>query len=90
MRRPPLRLPDGLPGETVLVNIFNPIENRRNGGKVRPAVLLREISGHYRTVGLTSNPKFGDGQPRRPVPNPKLIGLAGPGYIWGFPTSVSS
>jgi hypothetical protein len=70
------------PGDVVLVNLINGIENRRSLGKVRPAVLVEPSSGHWKVVGLTTRSTYIDGSPRVSIPNPVSIGLSGPGFLW--------
>lgn len=46
-------------------------------------VILWRDGGHIRAVGLATKPRFDDGTPRVPVPNPAAQGLYEPGYLWG-------
>jgi hypothetical protein len=71
------------PGELVWARVMNPFENRSSTGKPRPVVLVERTGGHWRTMGLTTNPTHRDGSPRHRVPNWKPVGLPGPGFIWG-------
>jgi hypothetical protein len=73
----------GKPGEVVWANCGHPLEDGISTGKWRPMVLVRRSGGHWVAVGLTTNPRFMDGQARTPIPNPRWAGLSGPGYIWG-------
>lgn len=70
-------------GEVVWINVLNAIENRFATGKERPAVLVRRDGGHWVTMGLTTRDKYLDGSPRQSIPNPRAVGLKGPGYLWG-------
>lgn len=45
-------------------------------------VLVRRAGSSWAAVGLTTNPAYADGEARPPIPNPRWIGLSGPGYIW--------
>ena len=75
-------LANGEPGEVVWANCWNSLENPRATGKFRPAVLLRRDLGHFRLIGLTTNPKFRDGKKRIEIPDPAALGLQRPGFIW--------
>ncbi len=70
-------------GDVVLVNLFNALENRRATGKLRPAVLIRRDGGQWVVAGLTTNPRYSDGSPRVPAPDPAAIGLRCQGWLWG-------
>jgi hypothetical protein len=72
-----------LPGEIVWANCGHPLEDNSSAGKWRPMVLVRRTDAHWAAVGLTTNPRFGDGSGRPPVPNPRWAGLRGAGYLWG-------
>ena len=65
------------------VNIMNPLENEDSQGKLRPAVLVSQLGGHWRVMGLTRKSTYMSGEPRRPIPNYAAVGLNGPGFIWG-------
>lgn len=71
------------PGEVVWVSIFNSLENRSAWGKFRPALLVKRDGGLWQTMGLTTNSTYRDGSSRVPIPNPTLVGLRGPGFLWG-------
>lgn len=71
------------PGDVVIINLLNALENRSAVGKRRPAVLIRRVNGHWVTMGLTTNPRYRDGTPRVQIPNPGAVGLRGPGWLWG-------
>ena len=73
----------GKPGEVVWANCGHPLEDDSSAGKWRPMVLVRRTGANWAAVGLTTNPRFGDGQARAAIPNPRWAGLSGPGYIWG-------
>lgn len=73
----------GEPGEVVWVRIFNSLESRSSTGKFRPAVLVSRDGGLWATIGLTTNSTYRDGTARVPIPNPALVGLSGPGFLWG-------
>jgi hypothetical protein len=78
-------------GMVVLAAVYNPFENPKSVGKVRPAVLVEREGGHWWVMGLTSKSHYQSGKPRTPVPDPARVGLAGPGYLWGDRlTSVSA
>lgn len=70
-------------GDVVIVNLLNAIENRSTRGKRRPAVLIRRENGHWATMGLTTNPRYQGGGSRIAIPDPKAVGLRGPGWLWG-------
>ncbi|MGI8632122.1 MAG: hypothetical protein ACR2NA_06175 [Solirubrobacterales bacterium] len=70
-------------GDVVLVDLLNALENQRATGKLRPAVLIRRDGGHWLVAGLTTNPRYSDGSPRVPVPDPAAIGLHREGWLWG-------
>jgi hypothetical protein len=62
---------------------YNSNENRAAAGKTRPAMLVERIDGHWLAVGFTTNSTFKTtGDPRIPIPNPRRVGLGGPGYLW--------
>ena len=71
------------PGELVLADCRNSLENRAARGKYRPMVVIRREDGHLRALGLTTNPAFRSGVPRVAIPNPTSVGLYKPGYLWG-------
>ena len=71
------------PGEVVLADCRNSLENRSSTGKLRPMFVIRRDAGHIRAVGLTTNPRFSSGTPRLAIPNPIAQGLRGPSYLWG-------
>lgn len=73
----------GEPGELVWVSIFNSLENRSAKGKTRPAILVDRDGGQWQTMGLTTNATYRDGSPRVAIPNFAVVGLQGPGYLWG-------
>jgi hypothetical protein len=82
MRNPRL-LPDQIAGEVVLARCFNPHENPRSRGKVRPMVLWRREGGHWLAMGLTRKSSYDTtGQPRTPIPDPAALGLDGQGFLW--------
>lgn len=88
--RPPADAPYA-PGEVILMNFYNALENRHSTGKVRPAVLVERHDGHWLAVGLTTRSSYANGDARTPVPNHQAVGLKGPGYIWtGRPDHVSA
>jgi hypothetical protein len=70
-------------GDVVIINLLNALENRHTAGKRRPAVLIRRENGHWKTMGLTTNPRYLGGGERVAIPNPCEVGLRGPGYLWG-------
>lgn len=70
-------------GDVVLVDLFNALENPRATGKLRPAVLIRRDGGQWLVAGLTTKPRYSDGSPRVPVPDPAAIGLRSQGWLWG-------
>jgi len=70
-------------GDLVVARVLNSLENRDSRGKARPVVLVEEVDGHWRVAGLTTNPRRRDGSLRLRVPNPILVGLRGPGFLWG-------
>ncbi len=70
-------------GDVVIINLLNALENRHTTGKRRPAVLIRRENGHWKTMGLTTNPRYRDGGARVAIPNPCAVGLRGPGWLWG-------
>jgi hypothetical protein len=72
-------------GDVVIVRHYNSIENPEARGKPRPAVLVRQQPKPqaWLVMGLTTKPQHLDGTPRVPVPNPTILGLSGPGFLWG-------
>lgn len=70
-------------GDVVIINLLNAIENRQTTGKRRPAVLIRRENGHWKTMGLTTNPRYRDGGARVAIPDPRAVGLRRPGWLWG-------
>ena len=81
---------DDKAGAVVLVRLLNALEDRTTTGKWRPALLIRRLGGQWKTMGLTTLDKYKDGSPRIAIPNPRMVGLRGPGYIWGERTSMIS
>jgi hypothetical protein len=78
-------------GELTWASVRNPLENRASVGKDRPVVVVEREGGHYRTVGLTTRTQYRDGGARVAIPNPRRVGLSGPGFLWGNKlTNVSS
>lgn len=78
------------PGEVVLANCLNSLENRAATGKLRPMLVVRRDAGHIRSVGLTRGSRFGSGIDRVAIPNPTAQGLSRPGYIWGDKVTMIS
>lgn len=70
-------------GMVVLAFVSNPLENPNCKGKLRPVVLVERVSGHWRVMGLTTNPRYRTGMARVAVPDPAHVGLRGPSYLWG-------
>lgn len=70
-------------GEVVLGTVINGIENPRAKGKPRPVVLVSNRGSLWRGAGLTTLNAYRDGNPRVAVPNPREVGLNGPGFLWG-------
>lgn len=70
-------------GMVVLASVSNPLENPQCTGKIRPVVLVERVCGHWRVMGLTTNPRYRTGLARVAVPDPAHVGLRGPGYLWG-------
>jgi hypothetical protein len=52
-------------------------------------ILLHRESGHWMAMGLTTNPKYRNGQPRTPIPDPAALGLTPQGFLWGRLTRIS-
>ena len=77
------RSPTLEPGEVVLADCRNSLEDRASRGKFRPMVVIRREDGHLRALGLTTNPAFLDGTPRVAIPNPTSVGLLKRGFLWG-------
>jgi hypothetical protein len=71
-----------IPGELVWARIINGIENPSSTGKSRPVVLIEPHGWAWRTIGLTTNPRYRDGNPRIAIPDPWAVGLNRPGWIW--------
>jgi len=71
------------PGELVWANIINGLENPAATGKSRPVVLIESKGSTWRTMGLTTNPRYRDGRPRVAIPNPGAVGLKSQGWLWG-------
>lgn len=70
-------------GDIVVAAVRNPIEDRSSRGKLRPFILVNRVDGHWRGMGLTTNPRYASGLPRLPIPNFQNVGLNRPGYLWG-------
>ena len=70
-------------GNVVLACVYNPLENCKSRGKIRPVVLVEDDGGHWRVAGLTTSPRRQNGKPRVAIPNPFAVGLRGPGHLWG-------
>jgi hypothetical protein len=66
----------------VWASIVNGIENPLARGKARPVVLVEPSGWAWRTIGLTTRPRHYDGTPRVAVPNPHVVGLKFPGWLW--------
>jgi hypothetical protein len=79
----PKLTPQPGPGQVVWVQIFNPFENPGATGKWRPGILVRRCAGHWTVIGLTTNRRYRNGRDRTAIPQPRAIGLPGPGFIWG-------
>jgi hypothetical protein len=73
---------DLAPGELVWANIINGLENSRATGKARPVVLIEARGSAWKTMGLTTNPRYRDGSPRIAIPDPMAVGLKGQGWLW--------
>lgn len=84
------RAPALEPGEVVWANVLNPLENTKSRNKPRPAILLRRQGNGWRVMGLTTNPTYADGRSRVPVADPEALGLHGPTFFWGRPTTICS
>lgn len=70
-------------GDIVVAGVRNPFENPNSKGKNRPFVLVKRVDGHWRGMGLTTNPHYANGAPRQAIPNPTAVGLQRPGFLWG-------
>jgi hypothetical protein len=70
------------PGELVWANIINGLENPTATGKARPVILIESRGSAWRTMGLTTNPRYRDGSPRVAIPDPWAVGLKAPGWLW--------
>ncbi|MEX2441375.1 MAG: hypothetical protein WD400_01880 [Pontimonas sp.] len=71
------------PGELVWANIINGLENKTATGKARPVILIEPRGAAWKTMGLTTNPRYRDGSPRVAITNPGDVGLKAPGWLWG-------
>ena len=71
------------PGELVWANIINGLENRTATGKARPVILIEPKGAAWKTMGLTTNPRYRDGSPRVAISDPGAVGLKAPGWLWG-------
>jgi len=78
--RPPASLERG---ELVWARIINGIENPLAMGKVRPVILVEAQGWQWKTMGLTTNPRYRDGSPRLAIPDHSVVGLRAPGWLWG-------
>ena len=58
-------------------------ENPLATGKTRPVILIEARGSQWRTLGLTTNPRYRDGGPRVAVPYPYAVGLRKAGWLWG-------
>jgi hypothetical protein len=72
-----------LPGELVWASIINGLEDRSATGKFRPVVLVEARGSQWRTMGLTTKPRYRDGSARAPIPDHRRVGLMRPGWLWG-------
>lgn len=79
----PRRPADLAPGELVWARIINGLENPNAAGKSRPGILIEARGSAWRTMGLTTNPRYRDGSPRIPIPDSRSVGLRLPGWLWG-------
>lgn len=70
-------------GDVVWASVRNPLQNSKSVGKFRPFLLVRRTDGHWAGMGLTTNPRFKNGDRRVAIPNPDAVGLLGPGFLWG-------
>jgi hypothetical protein len=70
-------------GDVVIIRHFNSIEDPDARGKNRPAVLVHRGPRAWQVMGLTTSPAHLDGVARVPIPNPMILGLSGPGFLWG-------
>lgn len=73
-------------GQVVYAQVLNPRENPYAEGKPRPVVLVKRdvVADAWWVMGLTSAPFYRmSGRQRERVPNPRAVGLRGPGYLWG-------
>jgi len=75
---------DFQPGDVVLANIKNPIEDTNSQGKPRPAVLLYQSDPkHWFVAGLTSQSHYKSTRNERiRVYASPRNGLDGDGYLW--------
>jgi hypothetical protein len=73
---------DLAPGELAWAHIINGVENPLATGKPRPVVLIEQQGWAWKTIGLTTNPRYRDGMPRVAIPSPSAVGLQRPGWIW--------
>lgn len=73
---------DLAPGELVWARIINGLENPNATGKARPVILIEARGSAWRTMGLTTNPRYRDGSPRIPIPHSGAVGLKLPGWLW--------
>jgi hypothetical protein len=71
------------PGQVVLADVKNPLENPLSIGNARPVVLVRREGDLWRVMGLTTRTHYNNGSRRRPVPNYRAVGLSRPGFLWG-------
>ena len=67
----------------VWADCFHPFEDPRSVGKTRPMILVRREGGHWMAMGLTTKPKYRNGAPRTPIPDPPALGLNRRGFLWG-------
>lgn len=78
------------PGELAIARVRNPLEDPGASGKARPVVLLHRFDGRWNVMGLTTKASRIDGTPRDPVPDYGVVGLTGPGYLWGRPVLIDA
>ncbi len=71
------------PGELVWASIINGLENPNARGKSRPVILVEPRGAAWKTMGLTTNPRYRDGRSRVSIPDPWAVGLRAPGWLWG-------
>lgn len=73
------------PGDIVIADIRNGIENPQAKGKGRPALIVGRKGGSYLALGFTTKDSYRNGEKRVRCPGHREMGLRGNrSFIWSF------